>query len=97
MLEDAGAAIIGPIGEIDEALSLIQHDSSNFDSVVLDINLHGRASYPVADTLIECGIRFMFTTGYDVGAIDEAYRGYPHCGKPFQEQTLLAAVARLLE
>ena len=53
MLEDAGAAIIGPIGQIDEALSLIEHDSSGFDSVVLDVNLHGRASYPIADALIE--------------------------------------------
>jgi hypothetical protein len=34
----------------------------------------------------------VFATGYDAGTIREAYRGYPHCGKPFQEDTLLAAL-----
>jgi hypothetical protein len=97
MLEDAGAVIVGPIGQIDDALSLIQRDGAVFDSVVLDINLHGRASYPIADALIERGVRFMFTTGYDASAINEAYRGYPRCGKPFQEQTLLTMVEALTE
>jgi hypothetical protein len=41
---------------------------------------------------VEQGIRFVFTTGYDAGTIREAYRGYPRCGKPFQEDTLLAAL-----
>jgi CheY-like chemotaxis protein len=93
LLEDAGAVVLGPIGWRDEALSFIERDSSTFDSALLDINLHGQTSYPIADALTALGIRFAFTTGYDMSAIDEAYRDYPRCAKPFQEDKLLAALA----
>ena len=44
---------------------------------VLDLNLHGQSTYHVADALSEAGVRFVFVTGYDTGAIDPAYRDYP--------------------
>jgi CheY-like chemotaxis protein len=92
MLEDAGAIVLGPIGWRDEALSFINSDSAAFDAALLDINLHGEASYPVADALIRRDIHFAFTTGYGAGALNEAYRSYRRCEKPFREQTLLAAL-----
>lgn len=95
MLEDAGAVVIGPIGWVDEALKFVESNSSTFDSALLDINLHGQASYPIADALKARGIRFVFTTGYDSGALDEAFRDYPRCGKPFQERLLITALTAL--
>jgi DNA-binding response OmpR family regulator len=97
MLEDAGAVVLGPIGWIDEALVFIERNSAAVDSVLLDVNLHGQASYPIADALIALGIRFVFTTGYDANAVSAPYRGYPRCNKPFQDQALLAALAPPLE
>lgn len=93
MLEDLGAVVLGPIGWKDEALAFIESNSAGFDSALLDVNLHGQVSYQIADALIARGVRFAFTTGYDASAISEAYRGYPRCGKPFQQQTLLAVLA----
>jgi hypothetical protein len=84
--------VLGPIGQVEEALNFIGRNGSAVDSAVLDLNLHGIPSYPIADALVEQGIRFVFAIGYDFGTIHEAYRGYPHCGKPFQEDTLLAAL-----
>ncbi len=93
LLEAAGAVVLGPIGRLDEALQFIERDGVTLDAAVLDINLHGQRSYPIADKLAARGIAFVFTTGYDGGALDEAYRGYPRCSKPFQPQALLAALA----
>ena len=93
MLEEAGATILGPIGWRDEALAFVNHDSTRFDTVVLDINLHGQPSYPIADALIARDIQFVFMTGYGAGALEAAYRGYPRCEKPFEQKALLAALA----
>ena len=58
--------------------------------------LHGQSTYNVADALIEAGLRFVFVTGYDTGAIDPAYRDYPRCEKPFQPEAIIAALASAL-
>jgi DNA-binding NtrC family response regulator len=96
MLEEAGSTVLGPIGWRDEALAFIRRNSPAFDTAVLDVNLHGQSSYPIADALIDRGIKFIFTTGYGADALDTAYRGYPRCEKPFQQQTLLAVLASVL-
>jgi CheY-like chemotaxis protein len=64
LLEDAGAEVIGPIGWIDEAIALIEDGSQKLDGAVLDINLHGKKSYPVADALAARSVGFVFATGY---------------------------------
>ena len=93
MLEDAGAAVVGPFGWRDEALTFICANSADFDAALLDVNLHGQASYPIADALIERDIRFAFATGYGAGVIEEGYRSYRRCEKPFQQQALVAALS----
>jgi CheY-like chemotaxis protein len=92
MLEDAGAIVLGPYGWRDEALDFISRDGADFDAALLDVNLHGQASYPIADALIERHIHFAFATGYAAGVLEKAYRSYPRCEKPFRQQTLFAAL-----
>jgi len=92
LLEEAGAQVIGPIGNVDEAITFIEDNSTAFDSAVLDVNLHGRRSYPIADALVSHHIDFVFTTGYGAEAIDEAYRRYPRCEKPISQEKLIAAL-----
>ena len=94
MLEDEGAEVLGPIGAIDEAVAFVAEQVTTFDHVVLDLNLRGVKSYPVADELARRNVPFVFMTGYDKGALDEAYRDYPHCTKPITRVELLAALAR---
>ncbi len=93
ILEDAGVTALGPIGRMEEALAFIEDGGANLDGVVLDVNLHGQVSYPIADALAQRGIRFVFMTGSDPSALAAAYRGYPRCGKPFRAGTILAALA----
>lgn len=94
LLEDAGAEVLGPIGWLEEALSFIEDVSNRFDAAVLDVNLHGKKSYPLADALARRAIPFTFATGYGREFIDEAYRDYPRCEKPLNQSVLVAALTR---
>lgn len=93
LLEDFGAEVVGPIGWVEEALTLINDSDQPFDSAVLDINLHGHKSYPIADALTARAVPFVFVTGYGDGALENQYRSFPRCEKPFNHNTLIAALA----
>jgi two-component SAPR family response regulator len=95
-LREAGASILGPLGRLDAALAFVRQHGTELDGVVLDLNLHGQTTYAVADALIEAGVRFVFVTCYDAGALDAAYRGYPRCQKPFQPEAIVVALTSAL-
>lgn len=92
MLEEEGATVLGPVGSVDDALAFIAEQATQFDHAVLDLNLHGVKSYPVADELVRRNIAFVFMTGYGRNTLDEAHRDYPHCIKPVTRADLLAAL-----
>jgi DNA-binding response OmpR family regulator len=92
-LEDAGAVVIGPLGWIDETLAFIENNLSAFDIALLDLNLHGKKSYEIADLLVKRNIAFVFASGYGADGIEGEYRRYPRCTKPFNRLALLAALA----
>jgi CheY-like chemotaxis protein len=94
LLEDEGAEVLGPIGAVDEAIAFVAEQATMLDRVVLDLNLHGVKSYPVADELVRRNVPFVFMTGYGKDALDEAHRAYPHCIKPVTRAALLAALSR---
>lgn len=95
MLAEMGCEVISVASEVSEA-----HDkasSLSFDLAVLDVNLNGSYSYPVAELLSEKRIPFIFSTGYGSAGIPEALRHVPIVGKPFHEETLKAALVAALE
>lgn len=93
LLEDAGASVLGPIGKRDEALAFIDGNDNRFDTVLLDMNLHGQPAYPIADHLIKRGIPFVFTTGNATDLADATYAAYPRCEKPYRQKALLTMLA----
>ena len=95
-LQEAGAEIIGPIGEADEAIAFIRANSGVIDGAVLDVNLHGAKSYPIADALAAHAIGFIFATGYGADALEGAYQKYPRCEKPFDRVSLIATLAKVV-
>jgi DNA-binding LytR/AlgR family response regulator len=92
-LEEAGAQVVGPIGWLDEALTFIKDNGAAFDGAVLDVSLHGKKSYPIADALAANGVYVVFSTGYGADAVDGDYRRYPRCEKPFTQDELITALA----
>lgn len=93
MLADLGCVVVGPASSVEQALATIA--STALDAAVVDINLNGHLSYPVADALIARGVPFVFVTGYDRGGIPEAYRVHPVLQKPLARGVLAEAIGAI--
>ena len=93
MLLDLGHEVAGIAGRLAPALALA--GEAEFDLAMLDVNLAGEPSFPVADLLAERGIPYLFATGYGRDGIQEAYRAAPVLQKPFRAIDLGEALARL--
>ena len=92
LLEMAGVTVIGPVSRVGAAVALAQRE--RLDGALLDVNLAGENSGPVAEALRARGIPFIFLTGYgDAGALPPAFRHAPHMAKPFHERALREAMA----
>lgn len=92
-LSDAGAEVVGPAYELEEAMALLDRP---IDAAVLDANLNGRSVTPVAEALARRNVPFVFATGY--GETGGAPGGFdaPVIRKPYDVTQVAAAVADLL-
>ena len=92
-LSEAGADIVGPAYELEEAMALLDRP---IDAAVLDANLNGRSVSPVAEALAKRHVPFVFATGY--GEAGGAPGGFdaPVIRKPYDVTQVAAAVADLL-
>ncbi|MSO67639.1 MAG: response regulator [Pseudolabrys sp.] len=94
MLSDLGYEIATAVGTIAEACDSAA--SGEFNVAILDINVAGKESYPVADILAKRGVPFVFVSGYGEGSLAEPYRNRPALQKPFQAEQLKSTLAALL-
>jgi CheY-like chemotaxis protein len=94
MLADLGCKFVGAATNVDEALALINAEA--FDAAMVDVNLDGMTSYPVADALAVRGVPFVFSTGYSGQSLAEGYRHRPMLGKPYRDAQLVEMLTRLL-
>jgi CheY-like chemotaxis protein len=94
MLDDLGCVVIGPAASVEEALSLIE--TQLLDIAVLDVNLSGQMSYPVADALLAHHVPFVFSTGYSANRLQEGYRTHRAVQKPYHMTELRDALADVL-
>lgn len=100
LIEDAltelNCQVAAVASTLDDALDKVS--SVAFDVAILDVNLHGRPSYPVAELLVCRRIPFVFSTGYGAGGVPAAFQGVPVLTKPFKEaevgKALEAAITR---
>jgi PAS domain S-box-containing protein len=93
-LSDAGATVVGPAYELEEAMALL---SQPIDAAVLDANLNGHSVTPVAEALLARGTPFVFATGYgDAGGAPGGFDA-PVIRKPYDVTQVAAAVAELLK
>jgi DNA-binding NtrC family response regulator len=94
MLADLGCAVVGPASSVNQALAMI--DAEAIDAAVLDVNLNGQMSYPIADALAARGVPFVLSTGYDKDTLRDDYRTFPALQKPIQRSELSDTLAKLL-
>lgn len=93
-LQRRGAEVIGPVPDLAAGLELARREQ--LDGAVLDVNLGGDMSYPIADALDARGVPFLFTTGYDDWALSSDYRGICRIEKPFDINVVLTALDELV-
>jgi CheY-like chemotaxis protein len=93
-LQRENVVVIGPTGDLNEALALARNE--NVDAAVLDLNLDGIMSYPVADELSNRSVPFLFLTGYDDWSLPDAYRAFPRLSKPSPTASVVRAVGQLV-
>ncbi len=90
-LRDLGARVVGPVGALDDASSLIDGDIA-IDAAIVDINLRSDMVFPLARTLRARNVPFVFTTGYDRKSIDAEFEDIRLWEKPLD----IPAMAREL-
>lgn len=81
MLRDIGCAHVELMSSFADGLRAAE--SGNFDLAVLDVNLDGVASFPIAEQLIVRNVPLVFATGYGVVGMDPRYNDIPTLQKPF--------------
>lgn len=96
LLTQQGCKVFGPAETLDDALRLTSERISDIDVALLDVNLRGTYSFPVADVLNEAGVPFIYATGY--GELPEG-RGPDAAGilrKPVSATVLIDALSQAI-
>jgi CheY-like chemotaxis protein len=71
-LQELGHEVVAVAARIPPALTLASNSDINL--AILDLNLSGALSFPVADVLRDRCIPFMFATGYGFHGLTENYQ-----------------------
>jgi CheY-like chemotaxis protein len=93
VLRRAGAEVLGPVGQEEQALALIATRLPT--CALLDINLGEGRQFGVADVLKASRIPFMFVTGYDDVMIPERFSNIGRMRKPIDFRLVLRAAAQM--
>lgn len=93
-LQFAGAVpvVAATLAQAHEAVA-----QQRLDAAILDVNVHGEKSYPVAESLRSQGIPFVFASGYGDTLHGEEFAEAPTVTKPYNLDGIRAAFARLTQ
>lgn len=91
---DLGHDIAGVAGRLDDGLAKAQ--AFDISCAVLDLNLNGERTYPIADVLRRRGVPFLFVTGYGAAGLEPGWEDAIVVQKPFQPYELAQGLSRAL-
>ena len=94
MVEDLGYELAGSAGSLDEATQLVA-TIPGIEAAIIDVNLGGVASFPLADKLRARRVPFLFSTGYGADGLPERFRDVPLLGKPYRRDDIHQAIEGL--
>ena len=94
MVETIGGRVCGTTFRVAEALELLERQAC--DAAILDVNIAGERSYPVADALAARGIPFIFATGYGDSEHPERFAKWPTVTKPYGIDEIRSALQSAL-
>jgi CheY-like chemotaxis protein len=92
MLEDLGHIVVGVAANIGDGLAMASQEE--IDLAILDVNVGGQESYPVAAALAARNVPFVFATGYEPARVRGAYADRIVLQKPFRQAELEKAIGQ---
>jgi CheY-like chemotaxis protein len=96
ILKDLGAAKVEIVATFEDAQR--RAETAQFDVAVLDVNLNGQMSFPIASTFRRRGIPVVFATGYQLADRSSfEFKDAVCVGKPYTSDGLKLALLRALD
>ncbi|GAB2187940.1 response regulator [Roseibium sp. LAB1] len=92
-LRGANLHVVGPCASVKDACFHIRQEA--LTAAILDIELNGETSLPVAEKLHEKNIPFLFLSGHNIDKLPPKLRQYQLVSKPVEQTTLLTLVREL--
>jgi DNA-binding response OmpR family regulator len=96
MLEDrllASGYQVATVDSLEKALEYAR--TGSMDMAILDINLAGKFSFPVAEILQQRNVPFIFSSGYNDSMVPEEFRNERIIQKPYDTRQLIDALSQL--
>lgn len=93
MLPELGYEVAATAHSVPAALQALE--SHEPDLAILDVNLAGKPSFPVADALKLRGIPFVFASGYGESILPDRHASVPLVPKPYGRRELETALSAL--
>jgi DNA-binding response OmpR family regulator len=90
ILESAGFEVLGPVATVNEALGHIAE--AFLDAAIIDANLRGETSAPVATALREGNVPFVVCSGYRSEDLTPTFGPITLVAKPVHSGRLLSAL-----
>ncbi len=94
LLSDIGCEVVATASRFNEVLE--KAESIAFDVAILDVNLNGQHTIPIAEEFARRDLRFLFATGYAVPLVPESLQNVPVLHKPFRHDDLARAIRNVL-
>jgi len=86
IVEGAGHAVIGPVASVEDATAMLGTDRPDF--AIIDANLRGQSSSPLARSLAGMEIPFCVCTGYRLDDLQPAFGDVAVIQKPVRDKAL---------
>ncbi|RWF38858.1 MAG: response regulator [Mesorhizobium sp.] len=90
LLLEMGHQVVGSLAQVGEAMTFA--DQADIDLAILDINLAGTKSFPVAEILRRRGIPFVFATGYSSDGLTGDFENELTLQKPYDPDELMRTI-----
>ena len=90
-LGSLGCVVIGPAPSVEKGMQLAQDQT--LDGAILDINILGGTSAPIADVLTARQLPFVFITGYaSPPNLPPSFSSVPRFAKPLDDAMLVSII-----
>ncbi|MBU1212211.1 MAG: response regulator [Alphaproteobacteria bacterium] len=91
MVEELGHSVMGMAGNVKAAFKIMDASGPGPDLVMLDANLGGTSSAPIADRLEREGTPYIVSTGYNEEDLDPILARGARLSKPYRCRDLAQA------